>query len=310
MELLTSLLIFAALCAAVAALASARSPRQVELRLGQLARSRALAANPAAASGPGLVDEDAGWLFRALAPLAGRKPHERAESFERLRLRLQRAGFRRDSALAIFLGSRVALVVLLPLVAALSPLRALMPAGLEQLAPLLALGLGYVAPSSWLDLRSRKRQEAIERELPGALDLMVVCIEAGLGLIQSLARVSSELRRSAPVLAGELELVQLESRAGKSNADALRGLARRSGVREVAVLVAMLTQTERFGTSLADALRVHCDTMRTVRMQRAEELAAKAPLKMLFPTSMILFALMGLILGLAAIRAGVVLQGS
>lgn len=310
MEWIASLLVFAALCAAVSALASARAPRMAELRLQRLGQAPALSANPALASDAGLMDQHSGWLFRLLAPLANPNRDRRAESFERLRLRLQRAGFRRESALVIFLGSRIGLALSLPMLVVLSPLRMLMPVGLENLAPLLAAGLGYVAPSTWLDLRARERRDAIDRELPGALDLMVVCIEAGLGLIQSLARVSSELRRSCPVVAAEFELVQLESRAGKANTDALRGLARRTGVREVSVLVAMLTQTERFGTSLADALRVHCDTMRTARMQRAEEMAAKAPLKMLFPTAMILFALMGLILGLAAIRTGVVLKAS
>jgi tight adherence protein C len=147
-----------------------------------------------------------------------------------------------------------------------------------------------VAPSYWLDRARSKRQMSIILGLPDALDLMVVCVEAGLGINASLARVAREFHRSNPILSAEFELVTLEIRAGKSSTDALRALSERTGVSEVASLVAMLVQTERFGTSVADTLRVHADSLRVQRLLRAEEQAGKAPLKMMFPTLIIFIA--------------------
>jgi tight adherence protein C len=148
-----------------------------------------------------------------------------------------------------------------------------------------------------IDYQGTKRRGAIIRGLPDALDLMVVCVEAGLGIGASLSRIAKEFRRSNPILSAEFELVTLESRAGKTNAAALRALADRTGAAEVSSLVAMLVQTERFGTSLADTLRVHSDDLRIQRLQRAEELAAKIPLKMLFPTVIIFIASMIVTIG-------------
>ena len=126
--------------------------------------------------------------------------------------------------------------------------------------------------------------------MPDALDLMVVCVQAGLGIIASLDRVVRDMSRQHPTLCGELQLALHEIRAGKSTADGLRALAERTGVSELRALVAMLVQTERFGTSISDTLRVHADSLRSRRMLRAEEAANKAPLKMLFPTTLIFFA--------------------
>ena len=126
--------------------------------------------------------------------------------------------------------------------------------------------------------------------LPDGLDMMVVCVEAGLGINASLVRIADEFVLSNPIMSAEFELVTLEIRTGKSNTEALRALADRTGVSEVSSLVAMLVQTERFGTSLADTLRVQADALRVQRLQRAEELAAIAPLKMLFPTVIIFVA--------------------
>jgi tight adherence protein C len=126
---------------------------------------------------------------------------------------------------------------------------------------------------------------------------MVVCVEAGLGINASLARVAREFTRTNPVLSAEFELVTLEIRAGKSSTDALRSLSERTGVSEVASLVAMLVQTERFGTSVADTLRVHAESLRVQRLLRAEEQAAKAPLKMMFPTLIIFIATLVVTIG-------------
>jgi tight adherence protein C len=128
--------------------------------------------------------------------------------------------------------------------------------------------------------------------LPDALDLMVVCVEAGFGINQSLAQVAGEFDSKSPIIAKELALVVQETRAGKSTTEALRALANRSGVSDISSLVALLVQTERFGTSLGNALRVHADAMRIVRMQRAEERAQKATLKLILPSTMIFAAIL------------------
>jgi tight adherence protein C len=165
---------------------------------------------------------------------------------------------------------------------------------LDQLQFTVLLGgsvvAGFVIPSHWVDMQRNKRKKLLINGLPDALDLMVVCVEAGLGINASLLRISKEFSRTNLILSSEFELVTLEIRAGKSNIEALRALAQRSGVSEVASLVAMLVQTERFGTSLAETLRIHADGLRVQRLQRAEELAGKAPLKMMFPTLLIFVA--------------------
>jgi tight adherence protein C len=197
----------------------------------------------------------------------------------------------------VFLGARLGLAFLLPaLVLLANPAWSL--SGREFLAALgAAASLGYVAPGVWLDRRRAARQRALVNGLPDALDLLVVCVEAGLGINASLARVARETVRSHPGLSAEFELVTLETRAGKSSTEALRALAERTGVAEVSALVSMLVQTERFGTRLSDTLRVHAQGMRVRRIQRAEELAGKAPLKMLFPTLLIFVATLMVTIG-------------
>jgi tight adherence protein C len=229
-----------------------------------------------------LADEAPGWLRRfGVGQGDGPSP---------LRARLVQAGHRGPSAFATYQATRLGLMLGAPtLVLVAAPV-----AGLEASALFLGLacaaGVGFVAPSAWLDRRRNARQTAVVLGLPDALDLMVVCVEAGLGINASLARIAREFRVTHRVLAHELELVTLEIRTGKSTADALRALATRTGVAEVSSLVAMLLQTERFGTSLAETLRVHAEGMRVRRMQRAEEIAGRAPLKMMFPTVLIFMA--------------------
>ena len=296
---ISTLFIFAASLCVVAALGAALTPTPRQRRLAALANPEL---EEDLTSDTGLLENEQSWWMRALASLAGKAGGD-SDASDPLRLRLVRAGYRGRAAVTQFVGGRIALALVLPLLVWLSPLPGLVSERLEILVPLFAMAIGYIAPSYWLDKRTRARQEEIELHLPAALDLMVVCVEAGLGLVQSIHRVVHEMAHQSPVLAEEFNLVALESRTGRSNTAALRNLAERTGVREVSVLVAMLTQTERFGTNLANSLRVHCDTMRVQRIQRAEADAARAPLKMLFPTSMILLALLVLIIGLAAIRA-------
>jgi tight adherence protein C len=244
-----------------------------------------------------------GRLGRALHALGGASAREQSERTGVLRERLIHAGYRSRSAMAVYFGSRIALAFVGPVLAlSLAPLAW----GLDEMRLIVILcalsGFGYVAPSIWLDHRKRRRQGKIERGLPDALDLMVVCVEAGLGINASLQRVSEEFCTSNPVLSAEMELVTLEIRAGKPTTEALRGFSERTGVGDVSSLVALLVQTERFGTSVADALRVHADAMRVRRMQRAEERAGKAPLKMIFPTLLIFMAVLLVLLAPAILQ--------
>jgi len=244
-----------------------------------------------------LASGQAGAWSRWVGRFAGRSGGAEMERHQPIRRRLVYAGYRQDSNLATFMGSRVFLAVAVPMATLLAPL-AWNLAGIRLLA-LLAIAslIGFALPGAYVNARIRARQRALTLGLPDALDLMVVCVEAGLGISASLLRISREFVRSNPILSAEFELVVLETRAGKSSTEALRSLAERTGLSDVSALVSMLVQTERFGTSLADTLRVQADAMRTQRMQRAEEVAAKAPLKMLFPMVVIFVATMVVTIG-------------
>jgi tight adherence protein C len=150
---------------------------------------------------------------------------------------------------------------------------------------------------------AKKRQHKIRLGLPDALDLLVVSVEAGLGLDQAIQRVGNELEFAHPELCGELRLINLELRAGKARSEALHNLGERTGVDDVTSLVAMLVQTDKFGTSVAQSLRVHSETVRTKRRQRAEEAAAKTGVKMVFPLVFCIFpAIWVVTIGPAAIK--------
>lgn len=285
MELLL-VLVFGATVALVLGGTSFAPNRTVKRRLAKLADGSP--ATIAALDRPEGAGDQPNWLVKLLAPFAAKSVS--GESASRVRKRLMEAGYRRDSAVGLYMASRLVLALLLPfLLLASSPAWDLSELKLVVLL-CCAGGAGLVAPSFWLDRARSKRQMSIILGLPDALDMMVVCVEAGLGINASLARVAREFHRANPILSTEFELVTLEIRAGKSSTDALRSLAERTGISEVASLVAMLVQTERFGTSVADTLRVHADSLRVQRLLRAEEQAGKAPLKMMFPTLIIFIA--------------------
>jgi tight adherence protein C len=209
-----------------------------------------------------------------------------------LRSRMLHAGFRKPSASAVYYGFRLSLALGLPPLVALLPIVWSLPA-YQQIGLLcLVAAIGYIAPSIYLSNRVTNRQGAITRTLPDALDLMVVCVEAGFGINQSLGQVAEEFRSKSPILAEEFSLVVQQTRAGKTSTGALRELADRTGVSDISSLVALLVQTERFGTSVANALRVHAEAMRIMRMQRAEERAQMATLKLILPSTMIFGALL------------------
>jgi tight adherence protein C len=215
-----------------------------------------------------------------------------------LRLRLVQAGYRREEAMTIFFGIRIvfalAMFSLFATSVVMKPSMALALGG---------LGLGYVLPGMFLARMAKRRSHKIRLALADALDLLVVSVEAGLGLDQALTRVGSELAFAYPDLSDELRLVNLELRAGKARPDALRNLAERTGVDDLQSLVTMLIQTDKFGTSVAQALRVYSETLRTKRRQRAEEAAAKTGVKMVFPLVFCIFpAIWVVTIGPAAIK--------
>ena len=175
----------------------------------------------------------------------------------------------------------------------------------------LGAAFGWVVPSFFLSVRVTKRQRAIQRILPDAVDLLVICVEAGMGLNQALLRVAEEMRHVGDdILTTEIGQMNLEVRAGTARDQALMALSERTGVADVRSLVTMLIQTERFGTSVADSLRIHADTMRVSRQQRTEEAAAKTTIKLVFPLALcILPALMVVILGPVIIQVMEALTG-
>jgi tight adherence protein C len=239
--------------------------------------------------------------WEALLQALGERVESR-DSADDVRHRLVHAGYRKPNALPLFLGIRTALPLALA-AAAFLVATAVGARGAALVAAASAAALGYIAPSFYLDSRVKKRQRQIQLALPDALDLLVVCVEAGLGLNQAILRVADEIEHISTAMSEELGLVNLQIRAGTPRDEALRDLGERSGVEDLRSLATMLIQTDRFGTSVAQALRVHSDTLRTKRRQRAEEAAAKTAIKMLFPLVIFIFpSLFIVILGPAAIQ--------
>ena len=214
-------------------------------------------------------------VVRRLGQMIPRSPDE----MSRQQRRLVQAGFRSKDAPLLFLGAQAGLALLLLFAFAASGRLG----NNVLLYGALSLLLGAALPDMWLTAMTRRRKERIQLALPDALDLQVVCVEAGLGLDQSLSRIGEELRGTHRDLSEELQLLSLELKAGKARAEALRNLAKRTEVEDVKSLVAVLIQTDRFGTSIADSLRDFSDSLRTKRRQRAEEFAAKMGVKMIPP---------------------------
>ncbi|MEJ2731579.1 MAG: type II secretion system F family protein [Deltaproteobacteria bacterium] len=149
--------------------------------------------------------------------------------------------------------------------------------------------LGFYLPDIWLRQKTEKRQEKLLKALPDALDLMVVCVEAGMGLDEAINRVAKESKLQSKELSDEFSFLSLELRAGKQRQEALRNLAERTNLEEVNNLVTLLIQADKFGTNIADTLRVYSDSFRTERFQRAEEMASKMPVKLIFPLILFIF---------------------
>jgi tight adherence protein C len=202
-----------------------------------------------------------------------------------IKTRLTRAGYRGENAPKLFYGAKF----LVPLVLCLL----LLVTGIGHYSPfflyLCALGLGFLVPDFWLGNRISARQKKIRRGLPDVLDLLIICIEAGLSLDQATARAAQELHGAQPELSDELGVVVLEQQAGRPRGEAWKNLADRTDVDSVRNLTSVLVQSEKFGTSIARTLRIHSDTLRTQRKQQVEEQAAKTTVKLVFPLVFFIF---------------------
>ena len=273
-------------------------PRAVSQRLSELRRLGYAGVSQEAA---GRQDRRA--QFELFLRRLGSKVDASREDSAEIRKRLVQAGYRSPTAPSVFWGVRLVLTAGLGLsMLAIGAASGAEPSSL-LMRGLAAAGLGWVMPSFYVGRKQKKRKLQIQKALPDALDLMVVCVEAGLGLNQALVRVAEEIRHVSMEMSEELVLVNLEIRAGAERSQALRNLAERTGVDDVRALTAILIQTDRFGTSVSTALRTQADTMRTKRRQRAEEAAAKTTIKLIPPLVFCVFpAIFTVILGPAAIQ--------
>ena len=225
---------------------------------------------------PSLVFAD---LMKKLGTVVPSNPKD-ANTMQR---RLIRAGFRGENALKTLYGAKLVFAILLPLIMLL----VVSNTGAEQsnkvMAVLAAVAMGFFGPNEYVKIVGARRQKQIQRGLSNSLDLMVVCVESGLGLDQAIMQVAKELEHAHPEISEEYSLVNLELKAGKRRIEALRNLAERTGVNDLKKLVAVLIQADRFGTGVAQSLRGHADYMRVQARQIAEEKAAKLGVKLIFP---------------------------
>jgi tight adherence protein C len=245
------------------------------------------------------------WVAQTTRPISKLSMPE--EGFEKssIRLRFVHAGIRNATAAAAFFGIKTLLTLGLPLLGfvALTLSGSPLKGNTLLLAMLLLAAAGYYGPNMVLSHLVMVRQREIFESFPDALDLMTVCVEAGLGTEAAMMRVAEDLQFKSPALADEMRIVNLELRAGADRERALRNLAIRTGVEEVDGFVTMISQAERFGTSIAASLRIHAEMLRTRRRQRAEEAAAKIALKLLFPLIFCIFpSLMVVLMGPAMIQ--------
>lgn len=281
--------VFASLLVAGAALVLAPgSAATIARRLGEVAGPRAKTPDDAD------YERAVVRTLKAIGNIAPKSPSEMGK----LQQKLVQAGYRSNEAVAVLFGVRVGLA-LVAFVAFGTPI--FMRPNLA--VALASCGLGYLLPAMVVGRLAKRRQHRMMLGLPDALDLLVVSVEAGLGLDQAIQRVGEELAFAHPDLCDEFRLLNLELRAGKGRIEALHNLGERTGVDDVISLVTMLVQTDRFGTSVAQSLRVHSETARTKRRQRAEEAAAKTGVKMVFPLVFCIFpAIWVVTIGPAAIK--------
>jgi len=241
----------------------------------------------------GEIDQEetgSGQFSTALEPLAGLTMPKKDWERSKVSQMLVHAGFRAPNAITGFYAIKTVLIILLPgTVLFLASLYPHFSTKQVAFAMIITTFLAVTLPDAFLESKVRNRKRRLSNGFPDALDLLVVCTEAGLGLNQAIDRVAHEIEDNYPDLSQELELVNIEIRAGVQREDALRDLANRTGLEDIRGLVALLTQSMRLGTGVADTLRIYAEEFRDKRMQRAEEEAAKIGTKMIFPLVVCLF---------------------
>jgi tight adherence protein C len=280
------------------------SSRQMMQRWRRRADGQSISAEEMQAQ-QGLFDQAEVQIRALLEWFAKFNQPSNVEEMRATRRMLINAGYRRAKAPIFYTGAKLLLATVSVTLVAAIPAKVLGFPSMNTLIfyYLVAATCGYYSPLIWLKRAIADRQEALQRAIPDALDLMVVCVEAGLGLDQAMARVAAEINQPHSALGDELAVLGLELRAGVQRQEALRSLAQRTNLEEVRNLVALLVQTDRFGTSIGQALRVHADSMRTTRRLKAEELAAKLPVKLLLPLIFFIFPCMFIVtIGPAVIR--------
>jgi tight adherence protein C len=215
-----------------------------------------------------------------------------------IRHRLTHAGWRGRATPTLFFGSKTLLAIVFPLLLFMFGGESLFSESAETvfMQMLVLASIGYLIPNGVLHYKVRQLQRTIVENFPDALDLMTICVEAGLGLDASLKKVADEIHLKSQILGQELQLITMELRAGFSKEQALRNFAMRTGVDEIELFVAMIIQSDRFGTAMSESLRIHSENLRVKRRQRAEEAAEKISLKLLFPLIFLIFPTLMLIL--------------
>jgi tight adherence protein C len=267
-------------------------------RLQTNPRLRADLLRPQMASTPSFLTSDLAEKLEEKFDL--RRDSTRIKEFHR---KLIQAGVHNERAVPLFLGVKLGLLLVLPVLVLFFLWGHTTQRNLLMGVPLGLCILGFILPNIILDGLVRTRQRKIREALPDALDLLVVCVEAGQGLNAAIKRVADDLMESSPILSQELLMVNLEIMAGLEREQALRNLGDRTGVDELISLCNILIQSDRYGTSIGQALKTQSDFMRTSRRQRLEELAAKTPVKLVFPLLLFIFpAIMVVLLGPAFIR--------
>jgi tight adherence protein C len=291
LQIIYAAVIFVSVTAAAVVVLLPLAPNRTKQRLDEFADTPAFGDKAAQAQWTRTVVNFAGKFAKLSLPAEGWQNSP-------IRLRFLHAGYRGDGPVMLYFGAKTLLAVLFPILAYFYVLLGGANHGTSgTLAQLLGAGaVGYYLPNLVLARLVFVRQREIFESFPDAADLLMVCVEAGLGLDAALVKVTEEMRLKSEALAEELHLLNLELRAGSSRDKALRNLAQRTGVEEVNSFATMLIQADRFGTSIGDSLRVFSDMLRTKRRMRAEEMAAKIPLKLLFPMVLCIFPTLLLVL--------------
>jgi tight adherence protein C len=293
------LIVFAIVCGIALLAMALLSPGYMKARLASFRAS----------SEPNALEND-GWVetvVKVAQPFSKLSLPDEGWEQSALRTRFMNAGWRKRSMPTLYFASKTILALTLPAITAVVLTQLASTIGGQRLMffLLVSAAAGYYIPNLVLEHVARRRQREIFETVPDALDLLTVCVEAGLSLERALVKVAGEIHVKSIVLAQELQLVLMEMRAGFTKERALRNFALRSGVEDVDTLVAMMIQSERFGTSMGTSLRVHSDNLRTKRRLLAEEAAAKIALKMLFPLIFFIFpTLLVVLVGPAAIQLG------